>query len=138
MPTFRHRIPPVLTPYLRSCIGYEYCAEPTVMHHGLPSPGITAIIAFDAPLDCAWMDDADRARFDTLLAGLHTAPTLIRTHGRQHGIHLSLTPLGVRALFAAPAGAFAHTLIDGDDASRIPSALQRRLQDATWPDRFRM
>lgn len=136
MPSYVHRVPEGLAPYVRSCIGYDYRLDPDATHHGLPSRGITVIIAFDEPLDCAWLDDAERGRFDTLLAGLHTSPSLIRTHGHQHGIQLALTPRGVRALFGAPAGAFARVLVDGDEDDRIPSSLQRRLQDLPWRERF--
>ena len=138
MPSYVHRVPGALAPYVRSCVGYDYRLAPEAAHHGLPSTDITVIIAFDEPLDCSWLDGAQRARYDTLLAGLHTWPSLIRTHGHQHGIQLSVTPLGVRALFGAPAGAFAQVLVDGDDDSRIPADLQRRLQDIPWRDRFRL
>lgn len=138
MPSYVHRLPEVLTPYVRACVGYEYSLSAEAIHYGLPSTGITVIIAFDEPLDCSWLGGEERARYDTLLAGLHTRPSLIRTHGHQHGIQLTLTPLGVRALFGAPAGAFAHVLVDGDDDSRIPAGLQRRLQDSPWRDRFRL
>lgn len=136
MPSYVHRVPEGLAPYVRSCIGYDYRLDPDATHHGLPSRGITVIIAFEEPLDCAWLDDAERGRFDTPLAGLHTSPSLIRTHGHQHGIQLALTPRGVRALFGAPAGAFARALVDGDEDDRIPSSLQRRLQDLPWRERF--
>ena len=92
MPSYVHRVPGALAPYVRSCVGYDYRLAPEAAHHGLPSTDITVIIAFDEPLDCSWLDGAQRARYDTLLAGLHTRPSLIRTHGHQHGIQLSVTP----------------------------------------------
>lgn len=136
MPSFAHPIAPGLRPYVASCVGYDYRLDPAAVHHGLPSTTVTLIVAFDDPLDCGWPDGSGRARFDTLVAGLHTRPSVIRTHGLQRGIQLGLTPLGVRALLRTPAGELAHEIVDGDDGSRLPASLQRRLQDADWPSRF--
>lgn len=136
MPQWPYRMPTALRPYIDSCVGYDYRLDPAATHHGVPSMSLTVIIAFDEPLDCGWLEGDGRDRFTTLVAGLHTRPSLIRTHGRQHGIQLGLTPLGCRALLGAPAAAFAGELVPGDDERRLPSSLQARLQEATWPRRF--
>lgn len=121
--------------------------SPDEVHLGLPSPYATVIVAFDAPLDVGWFVDPHRhQRYWTSAAGLHTGPALIRTNGFQHGIQLTLTPLGVRALFGAPLSAYAqlvaglaevdHPLPDAEHqrlaalpAARRVAALQRLLVD---------
>ena len=112
----RYRVPPGLAPFVDSCVGYDSRPGPEAAHHGLPSTSLTLIVAFDDPLDCGWLDGpAGRGRFDTLASGLHTRPALIRTHGRQCGIQIALTPLGARALLGMPAGALAGVLAGGGD-----------------------
>lgn len=142
IPSREHRLPQPLRPYVRSCVGYDYRLDPKAVHHGVPSTTLTLIIAFDEPLDCGWLepraDGVGRQRFTTLVAGLHTNPSLIRTHGRQHGIQLGLTPAGCRALLGAPAAAFADYLVTGADVGFLSADLHERMQEATWPVRFRL
>lgn len=106
------RLPhPSLRPLVTAYAGYHDVMDPRAVHHGLPSSSLTVIVAFDEPLDCGWVAaPEDQERFWTLAAGLHTAPALIRTHGRQHGIQLGLTPLGARVLLGVPAGALGGEL----------------------------
>ncbi|WP_372490231.1 DUF6597 domain-containing transcriptional factor [Arsenicicoccus bolidensis] len=111
MPAWTHPIRPGLRPYVVSCVGYDWRLAPDAIHHGVPSLGLTLIFQFDEPLDCGWLDGTSGSPFNILLAGLHNAPALIRTHGRQHGIHVTLTPWGARALFDCPAAEFAHTML---------------------------
>ena len=106
---------PALLPYVSSMVGYHDVLDPQAVHHGLPEPTMTVILAFETPLDVGWL--ADRGRHDrywTCAAGLHAAPALIRTHGYQHGIQLALTPLGARVLLGLPAGALGGTMADHD------------------------
>lgn len=138
MTSHTHRVPAALRPFVTSCVGYDLRLAPDATHRGLPSTSLTLIVEFDEPLDCGWLDGRDRARFDTLVAGLHTHPSLIHTHGVQRGIQIGLTPLGARALLRTPASALAGAIVDGDDEARLPTSLQRRLQDATWPRRFEL
>lgn len=82
------------------------------VHLGVPAPCATLIIAFDEPLDVGWL--ATPAEHEThwlSVSGMHTRPALIRTHGRLHGIHFDLTPLGVRRLLGMPVGALAWTVV---------------------------
>lgn len=136
MPSYVHPMPRPLQPYVQSCVGYDYFLAPDATHHGLPSTALTVIIAFDEPIDCGWLDGGPPSLFPTLLGGLHTRPTLIHTHGRQCGIQLSVTPAGSRALFDTPAGVFAGEILD--ETHGLPAAVQRRLQDASWSERFRL
>lgn len=131
-------IPARLRPYLRSAVGYHEVLAPHALHHGLPSPFCTVILAFDEPMDCGWLRGReDRDRYWTSVAGLHSGPALIRTHGFQHGIQLSLTPAGLRALFGLPASAMVSTIARGDDLSYGMSHVHARLAEAPdWPSRW--
>ena len=130
---------PALRPYVRRLVGYHHAMDATAVHHGLPSPSATVIIAFDQPLDTAWLAaPTTRDRFWTLASGLHAAPAIIHTHGLQHGIQLDLTPAGVRSVLGLPLGAIAGTLVHHDD---LPHGVDASLRDEleslpTWGARF--
>lgn len=130
---------PVLRPYVDSMVGYHEVMDPRAVHHGLPSPSTTVIIAFDEPLDTAWLGDpTSRDRYWSLAAGLHPEPALIRTHGIQHGIQLSLTPAGVRRFLGLPVGALATALVHHRD---LPLGISDHLREELealpcWTARF--
>jgi AraC-like DNA-binding protein len=133
------RVPEPLRRYVAAGVGYRDRLDPQAVHHGLPSPHATVILAFDDPLDVGWVDtDQGHGQFWMLASGLHDMPALIRTHGRQHGVQLSLTPLGVRALLGVPAGEISRLLVDHAD---LPLGLDHAAYDAVagapdWPSRF--
>ena len=140
MPAVTRALHPALAPYVASCVGYDERPGPDAVHHGLPSPTLTVVLAFDEPLDCGWQGDAQTRHYWTLVGGLHDSPALIRTHGHQHGIQLALTPTGARTLLDLPAGELCRSLIRAEDISgpraTFPAGLHARLAEATWPDRF--
>lgn len=104
---------PRLSPLVAGYTGYRIeGAEPGV-HRGLPSRHLTFIITLDGTADLARMPNPAQppASFVTLAGGLHATPALISHHGYQHGIQLSLTPLGARVLLGLPAGKLASTVV---------------------------
>ncbi len=130
---------PELRLYVTSIVGYHDVTAPTAVHYGVASASATLIVAFDEPLDSGWLSAPEQhTRYWSLLAGLHTAPALIRCHGLQHGIQVQLTPLGVRALLGIPAAAVAHEQVELTDAvASLPTSLPAQLaaiQD--WSARF--
>ncbi len=132
---------PALARYVGDYVGYRGNLDPRAVHHGLPSPSATVILAFDQPIDTSWLDgDRDRLQVWRLASGLHGRPALIRTHGLQHGIQLDLTPAGVRTLFGLPMAALAGCLVDHEDlALGISSAMHMRLaQTSSWTERFEL
>ena len=132
-----HRLPPALTPYVTSCVGYHERLDPAAVHHGLPSPEATLILAFDEPLDSGWLAEGRTHRLWTLVGGLHVEPALIRTHGHLHGIQLGLTPRGVRALTGAPVGALCGVITEATDLVPGLGRLHGQLAEtAGWPARF--
>ena len=134
------RVPhPSLRPYVSAMVGYRDVLDPRAVHHGLPAPTLTVILAFDEPLDAGWVDTpAESSRFWTCAAGLHATPALIRTHGFQHGIQLALTPLGARALLGVPAAALGDTMVAHDDLPLgVTAGLHAQLAgERGWEQRF--
>lgn len=135
-----HRVHPGLAGLVTRVCGYDYRLDPAAVHHGVPGPETTVIVSFDEPLDVGWADGTDRtggARRWLLASGLHVRPALIRTHGVQHGIQVSLTPAGTRALLGVPMGALARVLADHADLPLgVPADLHARLAAAPWGVRF--
>ena len=134
------RVPhPALAAYVGAYTGYRHALDPRAVHHGLPAPAATVVISFGQPLDVGWLDQPEsQATYWMLASGLHTAPALIRTHGHQHGIQLSLTPLGVRALLGLPIGVLGATMTGHDN---LPLGLGPDTYDAiasatSWAERF--
>lgn len=131
---------PALAPYVASCVGFDVRPPVESVHYGLPSPTLTVILSFGEPLDCGWADEADSNGYWMLVAGLHDAPALIRTHGYQHGLQLALTPVGARALLQMPAGALGKTLVHPSDSPQLqqalPEGLHAQVAESDWSARF--
>lgn len=137
MPSWPHPLHPALTPYVERCVGYDYRLDPDAVHYGLPSTSIAVVIAFEEPLDCGWLGSGDSDQFWRLASGLHDEPALIRTHGRQLGIQLALTPLGTRRLLGLPAGAITGGMVGHDDLPfGVSAEVHGRLAALGWDDRF--
>jgi AraC-like DNA-binding protein len=135
------RPPALLAPYVESIVGYRMLGFRPGEHVGMPSRHLTFIVSFDDPLELAVLPDGRRqtTRFDAMLGGLHTTPAVIRHDGNQHGIQLSVTPAGARALFGLPAGALASTVVPLDTVwGRLAGELLDRLDAAppSWADRL--
>lgn len=136
----RRRPAPPLRPYVRWYEGYRLEGFPPGVHLGLPSPDLTVVLTLDAPLDvtCAAASGQGPGRFTSLASGLATAPVSIAHDGNQHGIQLSLTPAGARALLGVPTAALGAWIVDladvlGDDAQEL---MDRITADLTWRERF--
>jgi len=100
-----------LAPYLTGMTGYDMNGV-EVVHHGVPSPGLTVILACGRPLTVGWSADRDRSRdFRGMVSGLHDAPAFVFPTAGHAGVQLDLTPLGARALFGVPSAALAAELV---------------------------
>ncbi|OYN94273.1 AraC family transcriptional regulator [Enemella evansiae] len=121
----------------RPMVGYDLITDPRAVHFGVPSPGATVILAFAEPIDVGWAHDPGRSEQNWfMVAGLHTRPSLVHTHGRQCGIQLSLTPQGFRSFFGTPIGALANDLTGAAELG-VPTAVHDRIAGATdWETRF--
>lgn len=130
-------IRPHLRAWVSAIVGYDEQMAAEAIHYGEPSPTGTIILAFSEPVDAAWGVDAPGWRFSSLAAGLHTAPSVIRTHGVQRGIQLSLTPRGARAVLGLPIGELARAMVPlGDIAPRLEKCRARIEEMPSWRLRF--
>lgn len=131
---------PALRPYVLSYVGFELRGFPPGIHLGTPSRALTVIISLSLPLDVVDLDGATPrgGQFEAVAAGLTSRSVAIRHDGNQHGIRLSLTPLGARAIFGMPSAALAHDLVHlGDVLGPLGAELVERMRGTgTWPERF--
>ena len=133
-----HRPAAALRPYVRRITGYRMPVVDLV-HHGLPSPELTFLIALDGPLTVGWTPDLAAAQpFWSMVSGMHSAPAYVFPSSGRVGIQLDLTPAGARALLGLPAGALSATTVDlAEIAGRVGADLAEQVRAAPdWPGRF--
>ncbi|MGW5786502.1 helix-turn-helix domain-containing protein [Streptomyces sp. NPDC003757] len=131
---------PVLREYVSSYVGFDLRRLPTGVHCGPPSRALTAVISLSDPLEvAAGVDDGSPVTpFDSVAGGLMCRSVAIHHDGRQHGVQLSLTPLGARAVYGMPSAELAHRLVPLDELlGALAVELADRLRAATtWAARF--
>lgn len=129
---------PGLAGLVTSMVGFDLRLHRDASHFGEPGTSATLLIALDDPFDVGWAGESSSG-YSTLVAGLHTRPSIVRTHGRQYGLQLALTPLGVRALLSVPMSEITCQLVTLDHVSgAFLSGLQERLRVEDWDDRLRL
>lgn len=131
---------PRLRPYVLEYAGYLLRGFAPGTHVGMPSTVLTVIVTIDEPIDvpvCAHPEQA-AARWDTLASGLTVRPTVIAHRGFQHGVQLSLTPRGARALFGVPTAALGSWMVElGELLGDRAAELRERVAATTdWSRRF--
>src|SRR5262249_26456716 len=113
---------------------------PGATMQALPSRHVTLIVSLAAPIELAALPDPRETPrgFDAFVAGLHAAPATVRDEREAELVHVFLEPLGVRALFGAPAAAFASRVVGlGDVVGPRAAELRERLAETgSWPARF--
>jgi AraC-like DNA-binding protein len=131
---------PALRPFVTAYVGYRLSGFPAGVHLGMPSQAMTAVISLSEALDLAAVPGSlpQDGRFATLAGGLTSRSVAIRHDGSQHGVQVSLTPFGARALYGMPAAALVDTLVPLDDLlGRLGAELVDRLRHAaSWDARF--
>nr|MDT0664356.1 helix-turn-helix domain-containing protein [Micromonospora sp. DSM 115978] len=134
---------PALRPYVASYAGFELRGFPSGIHLGTPGRFLTVVVSLSEPLDVVGGDGMAGAtpssgRFGALAGGLTSRSVAIRHDGNQHGVRLSLTPLGARAIFGMPSAALAHELVHLEEVlGRLGAELVDRMRRAeTWSERF--
>jgi len=131
-----------LRPFIARYAGFTTDAAVGETHTGLPSRHVHLIIGLTKPIDIVRMPSPRQhaAAFTALVGGLHDAPAVMRNDGAATGMHLFLTPLGVRSIFGVPSAALAHRVVDLHDLwGRAAAELVERLaSSATWEQRFRV
>ncbi|MGB7234759.1 MAG: DUF6597 domain-containing transcriptional factor, partial [Rhodococcus sp. (in: high G+C Gram-positive bacteria)] len=101
-----------LRPYVTSYDGYRLSGFEPGIHVGLPSPNLTVILTIDSQLDIADSPRQGACAFESLASGISAEPVTIAHDGSQHGIQLSFTPAGARALFGIPTSALGDWMVD--------------------------
>lgn len=125
---------------VKGYVGYRMAGFAPATHRGLPSGHLTFIVSIDQPVDVVQQTSGSQAprTYRTVLGGLHASPALIAHDGNQHGVAITLSPLGARALFGLPAGALWDlTLEFGEVVGARGDELWERVQYADgWRQRF--
>nr|WP_296778240.1 AraC family transcriptional regulator [Rhodococcus sp. (in: high G+C Gram-positive bacteria)] len=98
----------------------------------MPSPNLTVIVSIDSRLEIADSPRQGACSFGTLASGISAEPVTIAHDGNQHGIQLSFTPAGARALFGIPASALGDWMVDL--AEVLPDAAELADRVASRPD----
>ncbi|MEV7900307.1 AraC family transcriptional regulator [Streptomyces anulatus] len=131
---------PALRQYVDSYVGFDLRGLPAGVHCGPPSRALTAVISLSVPLELSADVDggAPATRFSSVAGGLMCRSVAIHHDGRQHGVQLSLTPLGARAIYGMPAAELAQRLVPLDELlGALAVELVDRLRAATtWTARF--
>ncbi len=131
---------PVLRPYIAHYAGYYANSLAPGTHAGLPSRHVHIVISLDQPIDIVRMPrpSAHAAAFASFVSGLQDTPAIVRKASSLHGMHVFLTPFGVRALLGASPADLASCVFDLSDFwGRSAHGLIDRLKSAgTWRNRF--
>jgi AraC-like DNA-binding protein len=135
---------PALRPFIARYAGFCASGLPPGTHAGLPSRHVDLIISLGRPIDIVRIPNTsqrpaqDAAAFTALVGGLKNAPVTVRQDGNPHGLHLFLTPLGVRAILGVASVELASQVVDLSDLwGRAAGNLIERLMSAvTWRQCF--
>lgn len=129
-----------LRPYVDRYMGYRLTGFAPGTHRGLPSRDMTFIVSVGHAIDVAEQTNPSETprSYRALVSGLHASPALISHRGDQEGVEVSLSPLGSRALFGAPAGALWNSTVElADVVGNRGEELWERVQAAEgWDQRF--
>jgi AraC-like DNA-binding protein len=128
-----------LRPFIARYAGFTTQSATSETHAGLPSRHLHVIIGLTRPVDVVQMPSAQQrpAAFTALIGGLHDTPVLVGNGGSCAGLHLFLTPLGVRSLVGVPSAALAGRVVDLLDVWKPAAELVERLMPSTtWEQCF--
>ncbi|WP_086008029.1 helix-turn-helix domain-containing protein [Nocardia concava] len=131
---------PRLRAYVLGYEGYLLHGFAPGTHIGMPGSVLTVIITIGEPIDIPVSSHPGQpgGRWDMLASGLTVHPAVIAHNGFQHGVQLSLTPLGCRALFGMPTAALGSWIVDLADVlgPRAKELRERLSLLNSWPERF--
>lgn len=117
--------------------GYRLSGFEPGCHVGMPSPYLTVVLAIGEKLEISQSPRQGACAFESLASGISTEPVTIVHDGNQHGIQLSLTPAGARALLGIPTAALGDWMVDLPEVLPHAGELMDRIEAAcTWSERF--
>ncbi len=126
-----------LRPFVAPYDGYRLAGFEPGHHVGMPSPYLTVILAIGPKLEISQSPRQGACAFESLASGISAEPVTIAHDGNQHGIQLSFTPAGPRALFGIPTSALGDWMVDLPEV--LPGAdelLDRVGTASSWDQRF--
>jgi AraC-like DNA-binding protein len=130
----------VLRPFISHYAGVCAHGQTPGTHAGLPSRHAHLIISLGGPIDVLQMPNSTQPAgcFTALVCGLQDAPATVRRGGSFAGLHVFLTPFGVRAILGVSGRELASRVFDLSDLwGRRSTGLIEQLRDAaTWQARF--
>ncbi|MGX1806909.1 helix-turn-helix domain-containing protein [Nocardia sp. NPDC055321] len=131
---------PRLREYVLGYEGYLLRGFEPGVHVGMPGPGLTVIVTLDEPLRIPVTAHPEQpgGSWETLASGLTVRPVVIAHSGYQHGVQLTLTPRGCRALLGVPTAALGSWMVEldallGGEAGELR---ERLAATADWNARF--
>jgi AraC-like DNA-binding protein len=131
---------PALRALVGRYIGYRQHGVVLEVHRGLPGQHVTLIVSLAAPVRLLEMPGTDQgpASCQGFVGGLHAGPALIGQDREQAGVHVDLSPLGVRTLLGVSASELSGRVIDLAELPRpVLATLPDRLLEASgWARRF--
>ncbi|WP_280255810.1 helix-turn-helix domain-containing protein [Nocardia wallacei] len=131
---------PRLRAFVRGYEGYLLRGFEAGTHVGMPGTDLTVIITIDEPIDISVSPEPGQGpgSWEAIASGLTVRPCTIAHNGFQHGIQLSVTPLGARALLGAPVAELGSWVIDLGDLLGADARELRERVSATpdWGERF--
>lgn len=131
---------PPLRPYITQYAGFRASGLPPGMHFGLPSTEVDLIISLHHPIELLQMPNPTQApsSFRALVTGLQQAPAVVRLDGEPFGLHVFITPLGVRAILGVPSAEIASLVVNLSDiwGCRAGDLVDMLLGAETWRQRF--
>jgi AraC-like DNA-binding protein len=129
-----------LRPFIARYAGFTTDSAAGETHTGLPSRHVHLIIGLTRPIDVIRMPSARQnpGTFTALVGGLQEAPTVLRHAATFTGLHLLLTPLGVRSLLGVSSSALAGRVVDLFDIWGPVAAelVERLMTSRTWEQCF--
>jgi AraC-like DNA-binding protein len=131
-----------LRPFVARYAGFasDFTEPAGTVHAGLPSRHVHLIVGLSGPIDIVRMPSARQrpAAFTALVGGLQDAPALLRQESRFAGIHVFLTPCGVRSILGVPSAEIAGRVVElADIWGGAAAELVDRLKAArAWERRF--
>lgn len=128
-----------LRPFISSYVGYEMRGFPAGVHLGMPSRSLTAVVSLAEPLDIDTTGTGHSAeRFSTIASGLASHSVGIHHDGSQHGVQISLTPFGARAIYGMPAAELVDVVVPLDEVLGVPGGevVDRVGTASQWTERF--
>jgi len=133
---------PALCALVGRYIGYRQHGVGLEVHRGLPGQHVTLIVSLAAPVRLLEMPGTDQgpASCQGFVGGLHAGPALIGQDREQAGVHVELSPLGVRTLLGVPASELSGRVIDLAELPRptLATLPERLIEAPDWASRFQI